>query len=113
MILVLAERTIYLSWKFNFKKFRLQGFSFRKSPYQSNISLLLSYYVLPMFADCTLYVLSQFCSMAFEKGCGGEKKSNHQRCSVRKGVLRYFVKFTEKNLCQSLFLNKFAGFFKK
>ena len=75
MILALAERTIYLSWKFNFKKFRLQGFSFRKSPYQSNISLLLSYYVLPMFAYCTLYVLSQFCSMAFEKDVVVRKKA--------------------------------------
>ena len=31
------------------------------------------------------------------------------RCSVRKGVLRNFEKFTGKHLCQSLFLNKVAG----
>ena len=67
LILALAERTIYLSWKINFKKFRLQGFSFRKSRCQSNISLLLSYYVLAMFACYTLYVLSQFFSMALEQ----------------------------------------------
>ena len=30
-------------------------------------------------------------------------------CSVRKGVLRYFTKFTGKNLCQSLFFTKVAG----
>ena len=36
-------------------------------------------------------------------------RSSHQRCSVRKGVLRYFTKFTEKHLCQSLFFNKVAG----
>ena len=30
-------------------------------------------------------------------------------CSVRKGVLRNFTKFTGKHLCQSLFFNKFAG----
>ena len=30
-------------------------------------------------------------------------------CSVRKGVLRNFAKFTGKHLCQSLFLNKVAG----
>ena len=33
-------------------------------------------------------------------------KSSHQRCSVRKGALRNFAKFTEKHLCQSLFFNK-------
>ena len=32
-----------------------------------------------------------------------------KRCSVRKGVLRNFAKFTGKHLCQSLFFNKVAG----
>ena len=35
--------------------------------------------------------------------------SSHQRCSVKKGVLRNFAKFTGKRLCQSLFFNKVAG----
>ena len=30
-------------------------------------------------------------------------------CSVRKGILRNFAKFTAKHLCQSLFFNKVAG----
>ena len=30
-------------------------------------------------------------------------RNNHWRCSVRRGVLRNFVKFTGKYLCQSLF----------
>ena len=29
-----------------------------------------------------------------------------QRCSVKKGVLRNFTKFTGKHLCQSVFFNK-------
>ena len=33
-------------------------------------------------------------------------QKNHRRCSVRKGVLRNFAKFTLKNLCQSLFFIK-------
>ena len=33
-----------------------------------------------------------------------------QRCSVRKGILRNFVKFTGKHLCQDLFFNKVAYF---
>ena len=36
-------------------------------------------------------------------------RSSHQRCSIRKGVLRNFAKFTRKRLCQSLFFNKIAG----
>ena len=35
--------------------------------------------------------------------------SSHQRCSVRKGVLRDFSKFTGQHLYQSSFLNKVAG----
>ena len=32
--------------------------------------------------------------------------SSHQRCSMKKGVLRNFTKFTGKHLCQGLFLIK-------
>ena len=32
-----------------------------------------------------------------------------QSCSVRKGVLKTFPKFTGKHLCQSFFFNKVAG----
>ena len=38
-----------------------------------------------------------------------EVRSSHQRCSIWKGVLRNFIKFTGKHLCQSLFFNKVAG----
>ena len=31
------------------------------------------------------------------------RRSRHQRCSIKKGVVRNFVKFTRKHLCQSLF----------
>ena len=36
-------------------------------------------------------------------------RSSHQRCSIKKGVLRNFVKFTGKHPCQSLFFNKVAS----
>ena len=36
-------------------------------------------------------------------------RSSHRRCSVRKGFLRNFAKVTGKCMCQSLFLNKVAG----
>ena len=32
-----------------------------------------------------------------------------RRCSIKKGVLRNFAKFTGKHLCQSLFFDKIAG----
>ena len=34
---------------------------------------------------------------------------SHGRCSIGKGVLRNFAKFTGKHQCQSLFLNKVVG----
>ena len=44
------------------------------------------------------------------KGCC---RSSHQKCSIRKDVLRNFAKFTGKRLCQSLFfLVIFAKFLK-
>ena len=36
-------------------------------------------------------------------------RSSHRRCSVKKGVLRNFAKFTGKHLCQTLFFNNIAG----
>ena len=36
-------------------------------------------------------------------------RSSHQRCSIKKGVLEIFAKFTGKHLCQSLFFNKLAA----
>ena len=36
-------------------------------------------------------------------------RSSHWRCSVGKGVLRNFAKFTWKHLCQSLYFDKVAG----
>ena len=36
-------------------------------------------------------------------------KSSHQRCSIKKGVLRNFKKFIGKHLCQSLSFNKVEG----
>ena len=36
-------------------------------------------------------------------------RRSHQRCSVKKRVLRNFSKFTGKHLCQCLFFKKVAG----
>ena len=36
-------------------------------------------------------------------------RSSHQRCSIKKRVLRNFTEFTGKHLCQSLFFKKVLG----
>ena len=36
-------------------------------------------------------------------------RSSHQRCSVKRGVLKSFTKFKGKHLCQGLYFNKVAG----
>ena len=41
--------------------------------------------------------------------CTEPYRSSHQRCSVRKGILRNFAKFTGKHLYRSLFFNRVAG----
>ena len=39
----------------------------------------------------------------------GNHGNSHGRCSIKKNGLKNFSKFTVKQLCQSLFLNKVAG----
>ena len=36
-------------------------------------------------------------------------RSSHQRCSIKKSVLKKFTKFIGKHLCQILFFNKVVG----
>ena len=60
-------------------------------------------------ADIRLY---RFCLLIPEDNKNYKEKkdrSSHRRCSVKKGVLRNFAKFTGKHLYQSLFFNKIAG----
>ena len=37
-------------------------------------------------------------------------RSSHRKCSLKKGVLKSFTKFTGKHLCQYLFFNKACNF---
>ena len=56
----------------------------------------------------TMY-LSFFYPTQWVDNCDKSYRSSHQRCSVKKGVLRNFKKFTGKHLSQSLIFNKVAG----
>ena len=49
------------------------------------------------------------CLIQYKSSSVLNDRSSHRRCSVRKGVLRNFTKFTGKYLCQSLFFNKVAS----
>ena len=35
-------------------------------------------------------------------------RSSHRKCSLKKGALKNFTKFTGKHMCQSLFFNNVA-----
>ena len=59
----------------------------------------------PLFVDVILW-LDIFFFFPKSSTC---IRSNHQRRSLKKDVLRNFAKFTEKHLCQSLVSNKVAG----
>ena len=71
----------------------------------------------PSFTEHLRWLLLNFCGSKYffvaEYGIycwqSHRFRSSHQRCSVRKGVLTNFAKFTGKHLCLSLFFNKVAG----
>ena len=61
-----------------------------------------------------LKIKNSYCLKDLEHHCKSYCKKalsffNHRMCSVKKGVLRNFAKFTGKHLCQSLFSNNVAG----
>ena len=62
-----------------------------------------------------IYILQQlswyynFYFVLFRSTISENASSSHRRCSVRRGVLKNFLKFTAKHLCQCLFFNKIAG----
>ena len=58
------------------------------------------------YSNCEDYCFSSKCQSYLVEA---KVRSSHRRCSIRKGVLRNFAKFTGKHMCQSLFLNKVAG----
>ena len=73
-----------------------------------------------LFEDLLLYYVHYLCSSNLSKDCLYIfsyplviARSSHQRCSMKKGVLRNFTKFTGKHLCRSLFFNKVATLLKK
>ena len=56
-----------------------------------------------------IWLVTWHLDIGFCKQGVGKYRSSHQMCSLKKGVLRNFAKFTGKHLCQSIFFNKVAG----
>ena len=72
-----------------------------------NINRWDSWHAVAYLGPCQLSAMELFCKNHLQ--LKPLTKSSQQRCSVKKGVLRNFAKFTGKHLCQSLFFNKVAG----
>ena len=73
------------------------AFTAFKFPYHTNVTLQI------LHRNITLKYISYFLLSVEQMSCF---RRSHQRCSVKKGVLRNFAKFTGKHLCQSVFFNK-------
>ena len=70
---------------------------------------LFLYTFLSIFPDSLFkHIRSQHVNVTSSKW-RQKRRSSHRRCSVRKGILRNFAKFTGKHLCQSLCFNKVVG----
>ena len=73
------------------------------SAIRCQLCLNLAMCQLPLNVSLYYYL---FCSLPLDISATLYYRSSHQRCSVRKGILRNSIKSTEKHLYQSLFLNK-------
>ena len=63
-------------------------------------------FISELFRICALICRNLPCAQNFVATRLLYYRSNHQRCSMKKDVLRNFAKFTGKHLCQSLFFKK-------
>ena len=73
------------------------------SAIRCQLCLNLAMCQLPLNVSLDYYL---FCSLPLDISATLYYRSSHQRCSVRKGVLRNSIKLTEKHLYQSLYVNK-------
>ena len=64
-----------------------------KTTYPISLTFFSSF----LSSDFRVFIFCVFC-------ISSNKRSSHRKCSVKKGALRNFAKFTWKHPCQSLFL---------
>ena len=79
-----------------------------KNPLKEHVWLK---HILLLFWNVSFSLMITFCMEYCSEVFLSQNRSSRQRCSVRKGVLRNFAKFTGKYLCQSArdSFNKIAG----
>ena len=77
----------------------------------SKFNFVLFIFVILKLNSYGVYVCNMLLNCSDELHCyeAQQFRSSHRRCSIRKGVLKNFAKFTAKHLCQSLIFNKVAG----
>ena len=86
--------------------------NFHSCTFNWKIDLIYLLWKLPRSAfNSRVYFMKVFAdrkNLEFCKNTNATKifRSSQQRCSIENSVLRNFAKFTEKHLCQSLFLIK-------
>ena len=73
------------------------------------IFLVIIYFKSILSYFCFSFVFSGKLRKTYLKLGKTDGRSSHRRCSVRRGVLGNFAKFTGKHLCQNLYFNKVAG----
>ena len=119
--LFLKVHLLFLSFCLWFNKLVLSCLQVVTGPELESVQLFFSDEVSPQFFPCWfthwffrhLYVgflvsvppRHQKCCIHHQQS---PPRSSHQRCSVKKSVLKNFAKFTGKHLRQSLFFNKVA-----
>ena len=75
----------------------------------SNEAVYITHFFMP-FAIHLLYTFfKKKCITLIFKALKVTFACSHWSCSVHRGVLKTFAKFTRKHLCQSVFFNKVAG----
>ena len=72
--------------------------------------------IMRIFSSCDCDFLKVTCNFKCEllnsklqSWVGSIPRSEAARYYIKKGILKYFVNFTGKHLCQGLFFNKVAG----
>ena len=76
---------------------------------QKTLSVIFTCGLFPLFSASLVVISIEVGYQCVFSDIIDESQKQPPGCSVRKGVLRNFAKFTGKHLCQSLFSNKVAG----
>ena len=69
----------------------------------------MAFQISPFISGWIVYCLLNYQMLFLYPIVGFVCSTGRRRCSVKKGILKNFAKFTRKHVRQSLFFNKVAG----